>query len=116
MKTKRVLKVILWSSLALAVLATVAALLQVPPHGRFATPALCCGDDSYFEFKDGKYWQVVIDGGKEERKFIGSYRKEDGRWIVDAGDGKQSQVRATLLSLEFFGPDGRRYPFYRHWH
>ena len=116
MKAKRAVKIVLWPVLALAVLATVAAFLPLPPHGRFATPTLCCDDDSYFEFKGGKYWQVVVENGKEKRKFIGHYRKEGGRWIVDVGDGKPGQIRATLLSLEFIEPDGSRFPFHRHWH
>jgi len=116
MKAKRARKIALWSVLVFAVLATLAAILPLPPHGRFATP-LCCGDDSYFEFKGGKYWQVVVEDGKEVRQFIGHYRKEHGRWIVDVGDGKPGQVRATLFSLEFIEPDGRRGgPFHRHWH
>jgi hypothetical protein len=115
MRTKRALKIILWATLALSVLAIVAAFLPLPPHGRFATPNLCCGDDSYFEFKGGKYWQVVIENGKEQRQFIGLYHKENGRWLVDAGDGKPSQICATLFSLEFIGRDGRGYPFHRHW-
>jgi len=55
--------------------------------------------------------------GDEQRQFIGHYWKEEGRWIIDAGDGRPGQVRATLFSVQFIEPDGRRSrPFYRYWH
>ena len=122
MKSKRTRRIALWSVIALAALLSVAALVPIPPHGRFATPQIGCLADSYFEFKGGKYWHVMFSGerdrqGEQERQFIGDYRKDNGRWVVDAGDGKPVEVRATLLSLEFLEADGRRGgPFHRYWH
>lgn len=119
---KRAQRIAIYLALLVAILAPLAAFLPVAPHGRFATPQVACTADAYYEFSNGECWQVPFSGekareGRENRQFVGHYRKAHGRWIVDAGDGKPGQVRATLFSLQFIESDGRRTgPFYRYWH
>ena len=78
--------------------------------------------DSYFEFSDGEYWHVMFTGerdreGEEQCQFIGHYRKEHGRWVIDVGDGRPGEVRATLFSVEVIGPSGQHAgSFRRYWH
>jgi hypothetical protein len=94
--------------------------MPVPPHGRFSTPEVANMADAYFEASGGKFYSVIFDGerdreGREDRHFIGDYRKEHGRWVLVMPDGSTGELRATLLSLHIIDPRTRPTgPFYRY--
>lgn len=120
LKGKRIRRIALWSALFIAVAVLATLFVPIPPHGRFSTPQIANLADAYFEAADGKLTQVVFDGesgrqGEELRHFVGTYRKERGRWVLVTRDGSTGQLCATLSSLQIIDERGQRAgPFFRY--
>ena len=120
MKVKRIRRIALAVALFLVVVSLAAVFVPIPPHGRFSTPQIGNIGDAYFEASAGKLTHVVFDGerdrkGEEHRKYIGDYRKENGRWVLVTPDGNTGELRATILSLRIIEPRTRPAgPFYRY--
>jgi len=120
MKRKRLRQIVLGCVLVLLIAVATIPSITLPPHGRFSTPGVGNTADAYYEATNGKFYLVVFDGetgreGEEHRKFIGDYRKEDGRWILVTSNGHTGELRATLLSLTILQPPVRPAgPFYRY--
>ncbi len=94
--------------------------ISIPPVGRFSTPDIGCTADSYFEFSDGRIWHVMFDGeksreGDEHRQHIGRVEKLGSNWVVDAGDGRPTTLRSTVLFLELGRKNDGPARCYRYW-
>ena len=102
---------------ALVVVAGLSLMSPIPPGGRFRNDRLAVQSPAYFELKDGTITSVVLSNGDSrapvaKRELIGSYQKEDGRWVFTTTRGEKIHFRTTLFSLQFVKPDGSldKYP------
>lgn len=107
--------------LALLVLVTsilvVLPIIRLTPSGRFHATDIACEGTAYWEFNNGKITQKVPTDGKlamnYETKEVGTYVKQDDRWLWVTPAGEKLRMRISLYSLEVSNLDGsqaKRYP------
>lgn len=97
------------STVALLLLLGFSILLPLPPYGRFWIEGIGNIGITYYEFTKGKVQCVMTDGygpqAEVHRRLIGSYRKIDGRWLIDA-DGEFGRLRTTLWRIQICDTNG----------
>jgi hypothetical protein len=99
----------IWSTAALLLLLGFSILLPLPPYGRYRIEGIGNFGISYFEFNKGKAQCIVTDGygpqAEVHRNLIGSYRKIDGKWLIDA-DGDLGRLSTTLWRIQICDTNG----------
>lgn len=93
--------VVLWGSFV----------IPIHPYGRFRADAIGTVGDAYFEVKDGRVYSVAFPdvnatSNQASRDLLGSYRKENGRWILENDRGNRAHLRVTVWSLQIIETTG----------
>lgn len=89
----------------LVLLMVLSCFVPVPPFGRFKLVGLS-GADGYFAFRNGESfyqnfpWEELKLTNQSTEKRVGTYRKENGKWVAYDLEGKRvCHIETTLFTL-----------------